>query len=146
MNIPLIFIWIYAAMVSMSFWEAYVEGRSAWDKRKLGWKLHLGNFIVIPAYHFYLFLVMWPLLLTLPFVVSGWDMRLFGVIVSAYCSGMVIEDFMWFVVSPVVKFREFHTTFTDYYPWIRIANKKVVPIGYVVGIIVATLSWFFVWR
>ena len=57
----LIILIIWAAMVAMGFWEAYVEGRNPWDKRKLGWKLKLGKYS-LPAYHFYCFWVMWPLL------------------------------------------------------------------------------------
>jgi len=29
MNTPAIFLWIYAAMIAMAFWEAYAEGRNA---------------------------------------------------------------------------------------------------------------------
>ena len=43
MNILLIFIWIYAAMIAMSFWESYVEKRNAWNRGKLGWKIRIGN-------------------------------------------------------------------------------------------------------
>ncbi|MDD5191863.1 MAG: hypothetical protein PHX96_01860 [Candidatus Nanoarchaeia archaeon] len=117
MNILLIFILIYAAMIAMSFWESYVEGRNAWDKGKLGWKIRIGKY-VISAYHVYISWVMFPLLLSLPLVIYGWDTKLFGILVSAYFSGMVIEDFMWYVVNPVVKFKEFFTSFSDYYPWI----------------------------
>ena len=144
MNTLLIFIWIYAAMIAMSFWEAYVEGRNAWSKGKLGWNLKLGRF-TLPAYHFFIFWVMWPLLLTLPFIMFDWDARLFGIIVSAYFSGMVLEDFMWYVVNPKVKLREFYTSFSDYYPWLRISGKKIIPLGYVLGIAVAVLSWYFLW-
>jgi hypothetical protein len=145
MNILLIFIWIYAAMISMSFWEAYVEGRKPWDKGKLGWKIRLGNKFVLPAYHFYVFWVMWPLLLTLPLVIYGWNLGLFGVLISAYFSGMIIEDFGWYVVNPRVKLKEFWTSFSDYYPWIRIKGKKIIPWGYLLGIIAAVLSWYFLW-
>lgn len=140
-----IFIWIYAAMVAMSFWESYVEKRNAWDKGKLGWEIKIRNFI-LPAYHFYVFWVMWPLLLTLPFVIYGWDARIFGIIVSAYFSGMVIEDFMWYVVNPAVKLKEFYTHFSDYYPWLKIGDKKIIPWGYVFAITVSVLSWYFLWR
>ncbi len=145
MNTILLFFWIYAAMISMSFWESYVEQRNAWGKNKLGWKLRIGKY-VLPAYHFYLFWVMLPLLLTLPFIISGWDFRLFGILVSAYFSGMVIEDFMWYVVNPAVKLREFYSKFSDYYPWLRIGKKKVVPVGYIFGIAIAVLSWYFIWK
>ncbi|MDD5740408.1 MAG: hypothetical protein PHH54_00325 [Candidatus Nanoarchaeia archaeon] len=145
MNILLIFILIYAAMIAMSFWESYVEGRNAWDKGKLGWKIRIGKY-VISAYHVYISWVMFPLLLSLPLVIYGWDTKLFGILVSAYFSGMVIEDFMWYVVNPVVKFKEFFTSFSDYYPWIKINGKKIIPLGYVTGIIIAVLSWYFLWR
>ncbi|OGJ20030.1 hypothetical protein A3K73_03925 [Candidatus Pacearchaeota archaeon RBG_13_36_9] len=146
MNVLLIFIWIYAAMIAMAFWEAYAEGRNPWDKRKLGWKVQLSRNFVFPAYHFYVFWVMWPLLLTLPFVIYGWDSKLFGVLASAYFSGMVLEDFFWFIVNPAVKFSEFWTDFTDYYPWIKVGKKKIIPWGYVLGVAVAVLFWWFLWR
>ncbi len=41
MNIPLIFIWVYLAMIAMSFWESEVEGRKAWDRGKMGWKIKI---------------------------------------------------------------------------------------------------------
>lgn len=132
-------------MIANSFWEAYVEGRNPWDKRKLGWKLSYRGF-TLPAYHFYLFFVTYPLLLTLPFVIFGWDSRLFGVVVSAYLSGLVIEDFGWFIVNPEVELREFHTPFSDYYPWFKIGTQKIVPWGYILGPIAALVSWYFLWR
>jgi len=92
MNVLLIFAWIYAAMIALSFVEAYVEGRNPWDKRKVGWKLKFGKF-VFSGYHFFLFVIMLPLFFTLPLVIYGWDTKLFGILASAYFSGLVIEDF-----------------------------------------------------
>jgi hypothetical protein len=146
MNVLLIFCVIYAAMIAMSFWEACVEGRNPWARRKLGWKIKLGKHFVLPAYHFYVFCVMWPLLLLLPLVIYGWNAKLFGILVSAYFSGMVIEDFSWFVVNPKVKLKEFWTHFSDYYPWLKIGNKKIIPWGYIFGIAIAILSWYFIWQ
>ena len=145
MNTLLIFLWIYAAMIAMAFWEAYVEGRHPWDLRKLGWKLKLGKF-VLPAYHFYLFAVMLPLLLTLPLIIYGWDLKLAGILISAYFSGIVLEDFCWFVVNPAVKVKEFWSGFTDYYPWIKVKEKKIIPLGYIIFLTIAILSWYFIWR
>ena len=51
MNSALIVLLIWASMASLSFVEAYVEGRNPWDRRKLGWKLRLGRFC-LPAYHY----------------------------------------------------------------------------------------------
>ncbi len=145
MNALLIFIWIYLAMISMSFWESYVEGRNAWDKKKLGWKIRITKRYCIPAYNFFVFWLMWPILLTLPFVIYGFDLKLLGILISAYFSGMVLEDFIWFVVNPVVKFKEFNSKFANYYPWVKIGNFEI-PLFYIVGIIISTLSWYYIWR
>ena len=145
MNVILIFVWIYLAMIAMSFWESYVEGRNAWGKKKLGWKIKIGKF-VLHAYHFYLFGIMIPLFLTLPFVIYGWNLRLFGIIVSAYFSGIIIEDFFWYVLNPAVKLKEFFSSFSDYYPWIKIRGKKVIPIFYIINLLISVLSWYFLWR
>jgi hypothetical protein len=146
MNVLLIFIWVYAAMIAMAFWEAYVEGRNAWAKHKLGWKIKIGNTFELTAYHFYVFYVMWPLLLSLPLVIYGWDTKLFGILLSAYFSGMIVEDFCWYLFNPVVKFREFWSSFSDYYPWIKIGRKKIIPFFYVVMLVVSLISWYFLWR
>lgn len=132
-------------MIAMSFWESEVEGRKAWDKGKFGWKLHLGKYR-ISAYHFFVFWMMWPLLLTLPFIIYGWDLKLFGVLVSAYFSGAVVEDFMWYVVNPAIKFSEsFNSKFASYYPWIKI-GKLEIPGLYILNLTIASLSWYFLWR
>jgi len=133
-------------MIAMSFWEAYVEGRNPRNKRKLGWEIKLGKYFVLPSYHFFVFFVMWPLLLSLPLVIYGWNTRLFGILFSAYISGTLVEDFGWFVVNPEVKLKEFWTDFSDYYPWLKIKGKKIVPLGYIVGILISLLSWYLFWR
>jgi hypothetical protein len=135
-----IFLIVWAAMVANGFWEAYVEGRNAWDKGKLGWKLRAGRY-TLSAYHFWLFWVMHPLLIiALPLAAAGWDRTLLCVLLSAYFSGLVIEDFTWFVVNPVVKMREFGPEFASWYPWI-IIGKLRVPLLYVAGIGLAIVSW-----
>lgn len=144
MQTLLIFIWIWAAMIATAFWESYVEGRNAWDRGKLGWKINVGGYM-LTGYHFFLFYVMWPLLLTLPFVMFGWDTRLFGIVLSAFASGSVIEDFMWYVVNPVVKVRELNTDFANYYPRFRFGNVRI-PVVYFIGVAVAILSWLIFWR
>jgi len=140
-----IFLCVWGAMTALSFVEGYVEGRNPWHHRKLGWQIKLPGGYVYPAYHFYLFIVMLPLFLFLPLVISGWDAKLFGILMSAYFSGLVIEDFIYFIVNPAVKFREFWSDFTDYYPWVKIRGRKIVPLGYPLGIIVSLLFWYFLW-
>jgi hypothetical protein len=146
MHTLLIFIWVYAAMIALSFVEAYVEGRNSWDKGKTGWKLRLSRKYVFSGYHFFLFLVMIPLFLSLPLIVYGWNRQLFGILLSSFFSGLIVEDFVYFIVNPSVKFKEFFSSFTDFYPWIKINGKKIIPWGYVVGIALAVLSWLFIWH
>ncbi|MDP6533545.1 MAG: hypothetical protein QGH89_06975 [Candidatus Marinimicrobia bacterium] len=146
MNTVYIFVWIWAAMIALSFVEGYVEGRNPWHHRKLGWKIKLPKGYLYPAYHFYLFVIMLPLLITLPLVINGWDLELFGILMSAYFSGLIIEDFCYFIVNPAVKFSEFWTEFTDYYPWIKIKGKKIIPQGYVWGVLASLASWYFLWK
>jgi hypothetical protein len=146
MKIFYIFIAIYIAMIATSFWEAYTEGRNAWGKGKLGWKLKIGEDFEVTAYHFWVFWVTFPALLSISILNNGWDIKLFGVLISAYSSGMILEDFVWYLVNPKVKFKELWTPFSDYYPWIRIYGKKIIPVGYVLGIGTAILSWYFLWK
>ncbi len=146
MNVSLIFLWVYLAMLATAFWESYVEGRYPWNYRKEGWKIRIGKTFVFSAYHFFLFWITFPLLISLPLVTHGWDLELFGILISAYFSGIVIEDFLWFVVNPAVKLREFWSDFSDFYPWIVVRGHKIVPVGYIIGILIALLSWFFLWK
>ena len=113
--------------------------------KKLGWRIKISKY-TITGYHFFVFLIMWPLLLSLPLVIYGWNAKLFGILVSAYLSGMILEDFMWYVVNPVVKVKElFYRDFADYYPRVKIGNIKI-PLGYFLGMGIALLSWYFLWR
>ena len=145
-NISLIFIWTWLAFIALSYVESAVEGRNAWAKKSIGWKIKFSKHLSLTQYHFFLFWIMIPLLMTLPLVIYGWDLRLFGILASAYFSGIVIEDFFWFIVNPKVKFGEWRTNLTNYYPWIKLKNKKIIPLGYFLGILIALLSWYFIWR
>ena len=145
MNPWIIFVWVYAAMIAMSFWESEAEGKNAWDKGKLGFKIQLGKYC-LPAYHIFLFWVMIPFLLTLPLVIYGWNLKLLGILVSAYVTGIALEDFMWFVVNPAIKFKDsFNPKFANYYPWIKI-GKFQIPASYIGSGIISILSWYFIWR
>ena len=141
----LIILLVQIAMIATAFWESYAEGRNSWDKGKLGWKLEILGY-ELTAYHTFLFVVMFPALLAIPLVVNGWDLRLFGVLVSAYTLGLAVEDIFWYIVNPVVKFREFFSPFSDYYPWIRIRGKKIFPVFYVITLLVSLASWLVLWR
>lgn len=146
MHILLIFVWVVVAMTAFSFAEAYVEGRNAGFNGKLGFKIKVFG-TTFAAYHFFLFYVMFPMFLLLPFIAFGmWDTRVFGILVSAFCLGIIVEDFMWYVVNPVVKVRELWSDFSDYYPWFRLGGKKIVPLIYIGYGLVGIVSWYFLWR
>ena len=89
---------------------------------------------------------MYPALLLLPFAVVGWNTKLFGIILSAYATGVILEDFTWYLANPVVQFKEWFTPFSDYYPWVKIGGRKIIPVGYVIGLVVAVTSWYFLWQ
>lgn len=145
MNEFLIFIWIYSAMIANSFWEAYSEGKNSWDKGKLGWKIRFRGKIVLTAYHFWLFFVMHPLMLTLPFVIFGFDVRIFGVVISAYLSGLVVQDFFWFIVNPTFNMKNWNPKYVTWYPWIQIF-KFNIPLYYVIAVVLAVIFWIVLWR
>ena len=141
MNTILIFAWVWAAFIAMSIWEASVEGRNAWDKGKHGPKIKILG-IVLTTYHFFLAWIMLPMLIIgLPLIIFGWNLSLFGILTSAYLSGLIIEDFGWYIFNPKVKLKEFYSPFSDYYPWIKIGNKKIIPLFYILGIILAIIIY-----
>lgn len=145
MKTVIIFAVIWAAMAAMSFWAVYVEGDKPWNKGKLGWNLKISDRITIPAFEFYIFAVMCPLFLSLPLIVNGWDSKLFGILVSAYFSGMILEDYLWFVVNPVVSIKQFNSKWANYYPWLKIGPFEI-PLGYVLGLLISFASWLFLWK
>jgi len=138
----IVFILIWIAMIATSIWESSSEGRNAWNKHKFGWKLKIKDYILLTRYHFFLFWIMFPALLAVPLVLD-FSWRLFGIITSSYISGLVVQDFGWYIFNPAVKFKEFFTSFSDYYPWIKIKNKKIIPTGYLIGIIISLLLLYF---
>lgn len=144
MNVLLIFIWIWAAFVAMAFWEAYVEGKKPWDKGKLGWKLKITKKYCFPAYAFYVWL-MWIFLLTLPFIIYGWNLKLFGIILSAFVLGTIIEDFLWFAVNPTFKIKNWNSKNVTWYRWIKL-GKIEFPLMYLIGILISVASWYILWR
>lgn len=145
MNTILIFIWVWLAAIATSFWESSVEGRKAWGKGKIGWKIRVGKKIAMTKYHFFLIL-MFTFIGSLPLIIVGPNLKLFGILISAAFTGGIIEDFMWYVVNPKVKVREFWTSFSDYFDWIKINGKKIIPVIYLMNLLIAFLSWYFLWR
>ncbi len=143
MQILLIFLVVWVAMIAHSFWESSVEGKNAWGKNKYGWNLKLAKNLSLTRYHFWLFVVYMPLIfILLPLVVTGFSIKLFGILLSAYFSGIVIEDFFWFIVNTEIKFKDsWNPKFASYYPWIGFGKYKV-PLFYVLGFSIAVVIYF----
>lgn len=144
MNTILIFIWIILAFVSTSFWEAYIEGKHPWASRQIGWSRKISNHITLTAYHFWL-LITFIFLLTLPVVVTGWNAKLFGIILSAACIGIIVEDFLWFVINPYYSLKKFNSNDAPWYPWVNLGAIEL-PALYLVSFAISILSWYFLWK
>jgi hypothetical protein len=144
-NVILTFVWVSIAMIAHSFWEAYVEGTGGWAKNANGWRFRIADRIELTAYHFYLFVIELPMLFLLPLAVYGWDLQVFGLLVSAFFFGTVLEDFFWFVVNPVFPFKDWNPRKVTWYPWLKI-GKISIPWNYIIGLGIAVLSWYFIWK
>jgi hypothetical protein len=145
MSTIVIFGAVWGAMIATSFWEAYVEGKHAWDSGKLGWKIGFGRYVLLTAYHFYLFCITFPLLLSIPLMVAGYSNILLGTLISAYVSGLMIEDFFWFVANPYWGIGRFNPSHVHWYPWIGFGKAKI-PLYYLLCIIGSVASWYLLWR
>jgi hypothetical protein len=141
----LIILLVWIAMIAISFWESRVEGKNAWDKGKLGWKWKVGNKVLLTSYHFWLFFIMAPTFLAIPLVLN-YSKELLGILISAYFSGLVIEDFGWFVVNPVFPLKDFNPKKAKWHHWIKFSKKIAIPSTYFLGIIIAIASYFILWR
>ena len=108
-----------------------MEGKDAWAKRQVGWNFELGG-VQITAYHFWL-TMMFIILLSLPLVVVGWDRHLFGVLLTAGLLGVVLEDFLWFVVNPYFGLKKWNPDDAPWYPWLRI-GKVAIPLMYILSV------------
>lgn len=145
-NDYLIVLLIWAAFIAMSFWESSVEGRNAGNRGKKGFRIKLFGKNYITRYHFFLFYIMLPVLIYMPLIIYGWNLQLFGVLLSAHFSGIVIEDFCWFLVNPKIDIKkDFNPDFVNYYPWLKI-GKIYIPVYYIIDLAIAFMSWLFFWK
>jgi len=139
-----VFALVWLAMIAIGFWESRVEGKNAWGKKKLGWKLRYKKRVLFTSYHFWLFVVMVPAFLAIPLVLN-FSIELLGIILSAFFSGLVVEDFTWFVVNPVFPFKKFNSKDAKWHIWVKL-GKFEIPATYIISILLAIASWFFLWK
>ncbi len=143
MNTILIFIWVILAFISMSFLERSIEGPNAWGKKAYGWKYKISKRLSLTEYHFW-FWILLILLFTLPLIIN-YSTRLLGILISAFSIGFIIEDFVYFIVNPYFGLKKFNKKDANWYHWIGSKNIQI-PAYYLIGIIVAILSWYFLWK
>ncbi len=143
----LISLTVFAAMIATSFWESHVEGPNVWDKKKYGWKLRFKGFVlkslgvkelVFSAYHFWLWIITFPILIiVLPQVLLGFSLKFTWFLGGVYIIGSVIEDFVYFIVNPYWGLKKWNSKHTPH-PWLKI-GKFEFPIPYIIGLLLASL-------
>ena len=132
----LIFLVVQLAMISWSFWEAYMEGDTGWKWNPKWWRINLPSGYTYTAYHIWAFWIFAPLVfIVLPLVAAGFSLRLFWLLLSAYLFGSILEDFMWFVVNPSYPFAKWNPRDTKWYPWITLGRFSL-PMSYVIKFVI----------
>ena len=127
---------IWAAMVATGVWESSSEGVRSWAKGKTGWKIGRKPWI-LTRYHFFLFWITFPLLLSIPLVVA-YSHELLRTIAFGYVSGVIIQDFSWFIFNKRWGLKRFGPRYVDWHAWITLGPLKV-PVLYVIGLITAAI-------
>ena len=143
MNYALILIYILAIFVSIAFWEAYLEGKHGWATKSVGWKMKKNTYFTkgITAYHFWAWLIMIPMFLALPLIIYGFDLKLFGVLLTGYLWGAILEDYLWFVVNPAFPLKDFNSKKTTWHlRWFKF-GKVEIPQSYFLYFILGLISW-----
>ena len=135
----LLFLTIQAAMAIFALAEAYQEGKHGWKYNHRWFSVPIPGGYWLHAYHVFMFVGIFPLFLfVLPILIAGWNTHLFLILLFSYLIGLVLEDFLWFVVNPQFSFKKWNPRYVRWYPWIRIGNHAI-PLMYVVVFALATL-------
>ena len=130
---------IWAAMIATGVWESSSEGVRSWAKGKTGWKIGRQPW-VLTQYHFFLFWVTFPLLLSIPLVLD-YSAELLRTIAFAYITGVIIQDFSWFIFNKRWGLRRFNPKYVDWHAWIRVGPVDI-PALYIIGAVVALIIAF----
>ena len=141
MSFLLAFIWIIGIFIALAFGEGYMEGRHGWAAKAHGWRLKIAN-RELTAYHFWVWLVMLPLVLTLPLALFGFNLRLFGFLIATYFIGAVVNDFAWYLVNPKVSLKDLNPSFAKWYNWWNIFGIKIPDFFIFYPIIAFVIYWF----
>jgi len=134
----LIFIFVQLAMIATALWESRIEGKHVGATEQVGWKINIFG-TIYTEYHFWLWIVAYPLLLCLPLFV-GFSWKLLVILMSSYSIGIVWEDFMWFVFNSQFNLDHFNSREVKWYSWLKI-GKFEIPYFYPILIIFAFLLY-----
>ena len=141
----IILFYIISIFISIAFWEAYIEGNGGWAANQVGWNIKMKVGVLkrpLDAYHFWSWIVMIPMFLMLPFVMFGFNLHLFWLVVIGFLLGTVIEDYLWFVINPAFPYKDFNPKKVWWHYWIGFGEYKV-PELYIVYPVLAILIWIF---
>lgn len=128
----LIFFIVQVAMVAFAYSEAVLEGEEGWARDKKCWRFRTIKNYDYTSYHLVTYYILFPILIIfLPLAVSGFDSKLFWLLVASYLIGSILEDFMWFVFNPVRSFSTWNHKDTTWYPWVKI-GKFATPWSYLI--------------
>ena len=124
MNEYFILAYIVFAFIALAFAEGYMEGRDGWAAKSSGWRLRILK-RDLTAYHFWSWLIMMPMLLMMPLFIFGFDLKLFGILLSGYFLGATVNDFMWYIVNPKVTLKDINPRFAKWYNWWNIFGFRI---------------------
>jgi len=134
-----IFLAVQMAMVATALWESRIEGKNIGGSTQTGWKINiLGT--KFTEYHFWLWIVAYPLLLSIPLIIS-FSWKLLAVLLSSYLIGLVLEDFMWFVFNPFFGLNKFNSKEVKWYAWLKIGHFEI-PAFYPIYTLLALMIYF----
>ena len=141
----LVFICVILAFVIMAFLERTIEGPNGWGRKTYGKRFRITKNFLITEYHLWFWLFLIILVLVLPLVVSGFSLESFGFLLSALAIGCLLEDFLYFVVNPYFGLKKFNSKNVKWHQWMKI-GKLELPWSYILGIIIAFLLYWFLWK
>lgn len=142
----LLFLTIQAAMALFALAEAYQEGKHGWKYNHRWFSVPLPGGYWFHAYHVFIFLGIFPLLLfVVPLLLVGWDTHLFLVILFSFMVGLVLEDFLWFVVNPQFSLKKWKPKYVRWYPWLTLGTTSI-PTMYMVAIGMAGVLFLLILR
>ena len=118
-----IFLIIQLAMIATALWESRIEGRNIGASNQTGWKIDIFG-TKFTEYHFWLWIVAYPLLLSIPLIID-FSWKLLTVLVCSYIVGLVIEDFMWFVFNSQFSLKHFNSNNVKWYQWLKIGKFEI---------------------